>query len=493
MTDFRSIVTNRPKTATTYSLDDLDRLLHTPLEHKPVSQKRMIISETKAHASLENRWPLWLEADGRLLSDRQTKTAVECGKPKGKSMKNRFVWASALTLAVITTSQTQTLGQGVIYITTRAPQDTAASGEFINDEKGPGQCSPGDVGMGQVLGDYGYTSRLLLDKVLADLGGAWCSAPPASSLFLTPLNANFSPALIIYSGSSSSGDVGARNTSGIPVMIGEHAVLAERAGKPGDVHMYAHGDASTDPNQGTPASKYMVVVNTSHPIMQGIPLDALNRVKIWRDSYPEENAHVPTGGFANYEYRWCAIAASNAAPGTVVLGELEGTYFDGSGSSSTPPGPFLQDHFSVFAVNDAGGLLADATLNPARLVHIFSNETGSNDPRRVFNNLTDLGRVLFVRAAKWAMGETLTPYVPTGLIQTTMVSPNKLQLQWAGSAMKNYKVLATANLLGASDFSNWQTVVQDIPGIDPGVGPTSVKLDISNGPQYAFLRVVPMP
>ena len=36
----------------------------------------------------------------------------------------------------------------------------------------------------------------------------------------------------------------------------------------------------------------MKVLLPNHPIMQGIPLDAQNRVKIWRDPYPDENAHV---------------------------------------------------------------------------------------------------------------------------------------------------------------------------------------------------------
>jgi hypothetical protein len=45
-------------------------------------------------------------------------------------------------------------------------------------------------------------------------------------------------------------------------------------------------------------------------------------------------------------------------------------------------------------------------------------------------------------------------------------------------------------LLDLSNPANWQTVVQDIPGSN---GTVSVKLDISAGPQYAFLRVKPVP
>lgn len=151
---------------------------------------------------------------------------------------------------------------------------------------------------------------------------------------------------------------------------------------------------------------------------------------------------------------------------------------------------------SVFAVADVGAVLAFnanlgyAPTNDARLVHMFVNDTGSNNPRRIFNSLTDLGRVLFVRAAKWAMGETLEPYQPLGLIQTSMVGQSKLQLAWTGSASKSYKVLAIRDLAEASNISKWQTIVQDIPGTN---GTVSVKLDISAGPQYAFLRVQPVP
>lgn len=413
-------------------------------------------------------------------------------------MKHRFAWASAVALAVTITSQMETkaITNGVIVITTRANQDTAASAEYITNEKGPGMVSPGDVAMVELLGDHGYTCRLLLDKVLAATAGSWCSVPPNPFPWLETdlVDPNFAPALIIHSGTSAGADVMPRNTSGVPVMMGEHSDLADaERGNAGAIYMYSNGSQSTDPN-GTATSgpsKYMVVMNTSHPIMQGIPLDAQGRVKIWREPYPEENAHLPIGGFENYQYRWGAIPASNAAPATIVLGEMEGTTSSGSGTNNV-----LRDHFAVFAVADVGGILAFnanlgyAATNDARLVHIFANDTGSNNPRRIFNSLTDLGRVLFVRAAKWAMGETLTPYQPLGLIQTTMVSPSKIQLAWTGSATKNYKVLGTGNLLGASDHSNWQTLVQDIPGAD---GTVSVKLDISAGPQYAFLRVMPVP
>jgi hypothetical protein len=72
----------------------------------------------------------------------------------------------------------------------------------------------------------------------------------------------------------------------------------------------------------------------------------------------------------------------------------------------------------------------------------------------------------------------------------SQVNATQIRLSWQGSADKNYKVLATTNLQGPADFSNWQTIVQDIPGTN---GIISRKLDISKGPQYAFLRIAPMP
>jgi hypothetical protein len=405
-------------------------------------------------------------------------------------MKHHFTWVSALALGAsfICQVESRAITNGVIVITTRANQDTAAGSEYLTDEKGPGMVSPGDVAMVHLLGDYGYTCRLLLDRLVSSRAGGFCSTPPdpfpwspATGL----VNADFTPMLIIHSGSSAGADVPMRNTEGIPVMMGEHTDLGDRANV-GAIYMYSNGGASTDPN-GTATSgpsKYMKVINTTHPIMQGIPLDAQGRVKIWREPYPEENAYRPVGGFENYQYRWCAIPAAGAAPATTVLGLLDG-----------------QESFAVFAVAEAGGILATNTnpaspnvgiaeTNSARLVHIFVNDTGSNNPRRIFNSLTDLGRILFVRAAKWAMGETLTPYQSLGLIRISALGGQQIQLEWEGSASKNYKVLGTQNLLGPNNFSNWQTVAQDIPGSN---GTVSVKFDISNAAQIAFLRVAPMP
>jgi hypothetical protein len=403
-------------------------------------------------------------------------------------MKHRFAWASALALAVTVSSQVNTTGitNGVIFISTREPQDTAAGVEYFssnNGEPGPGMTSPGDVAMGALLADYGYSCRILLDRLLGDTAGSYVTTPPGRDTFMFPLNTNLAPMLLIVSGSSASAVIPfPTQTNGVPMMMGEHSGLGDRVlGGSGSTYMYTRGTQSTDPNGNAASgpSKYMKVINPTHPIMQGIPLDAQGRVKIFREPYPEELAHTPTTGRQNYEYRWCAIPASNAAPATTVLGVLDG-----------------QESYSVFAVAAIGGLLADnpnlgyAETNQVRLVHIFTNEQGSGGPRRVFLSLTDIARVIFVRAAKWAMGETLQPYQGIGLIDISLVGTKQIQLSWQGSASKNYKILATTNLLGPADFSNWQTVVQDIPGTN---GVVARRLDISAGPQYAFLRVAPMP
>jgi hypothetical protein len=407
-------------------------------------------------------------------------------------MKHRFAWASTLALAVAVGSPVRTTAatnNGVILISTRAPQDTAAGTEYTNDEKGPGMATPGDVAMASLLSDYGYSCRLVLDKILGDTAGGWLTAPPPRDSFLNPVDPNFTPILAIMSGSGGSTDTPPpTQTNGIPEMMGEHVCLGANGARPGSLYMYT-GTASNDPNQGNTTNLYMKVVNPTHPIMQGIPLDAQGRVKIFRDPYPQENAHIPTNssgavvGKLNYEFRWCTQDAAAAAPGTVILGVMAGeTSVDGTNRA-------------CFAVCDVGGLLAVnpnlgyAETNQVRLVQLFWNEQGSGGPRRVFNALTDLGKVLFVRAAKWAMGETLEPYQGLGLIDVSLVGPQQIQLSWQGHASQSYKIIGIADLQKANDITQWQTVAQDIPGIN---GIVSRRLDISQGAQYAFLRVAPM-
>src|SRR5439155_1620437 len=141
-----------------------------------------------------------------------------------------------------------------------------------------------------------------------------------SATFLNPVNTNMALDLIIMSGSGGSTDT-PPPPPGIPLMMGEHVCLGDRTDRQGSIFMYFNGSQSSDPNEGTGASKYMKVVAPNHPIMQGIPLDTQGRVKIFREQYPQEELHVPTGGKRNFEYRWCTQAVSNAAPCTTVSWE----------------------------------------------------------------------------------------------------------------------------------------------------------------------------
>jgi hypothetical protein len=395
-----------------------------------------------------------------------------------------------------------------------------------DDLKGPGVMTPGDTAAAVLLQDYGYSTRMVPEWLLREdlIDPADYRANLAAGNFIPPnyyadtaagipaaaapdyiyggaggptsdnwtaTNYLFSASLVIVSGSGGSADMPAPNKLGIPIAMGEHGCIGDTVRlATNSLFMFGNGGggANTTDLNGTTAANpdvlYMQVVMPDHPIMKGIPLDAQGRVKIWRDPYPEENAHVPTGGKVNWKYSWLTVnmdqnlgAPTTPAPGTVIIGLL---------ASDT--------NRVVFSVNPAGGELAPGAPSylstHGNFVQLFICERGSGDSRRAFCNLTDLGRVIFVRACKWAMGETLQPYVPLGLIQVSQVNATQIQLSWTGSAAKNYKVLGTRNLLGPADFTNWQTVAQDIHGLD---GTVSVKFDFSNAPQYAFLRVMPVP
>jgi hypothetical protein len=252
----------------------------------------------------------------------------------------------------------------------------------------------------------------------------------------------------------------------IPVMMGEHVTLGNNSGRPGSIYMY-NGTMSNDPNESGNATKYMKVLVPDHPILQGIPLDAAGRVKIFREQYPNEERNVPPGGRRNFEYRWCTQAAADAAAGTTVLGVLDD-----------------DNSRSCLAVVDVDGVLANDTMAPARLVHMFTNENGSGGSRRVFLALTDLGQIIFVRAAQWAMGETLTPYRPFQITQIQPAGPQNVMLSWESSTNHNYKIQASA------DFKNWLTVVEDLPGVE---GSLSRTLGIGSAPQTLFFRVAATP
>jgi hypothetical protein len=434
-------------------------------------------------------------------------------------MKNRFLWASAVALVVTVGSQVQTLGltNGFIVLSSRTAADalyrqiSSSSLYDADDFKGPGVFSPGDAAMATLLQDYGYSTRLvpewLLSTALVDSQGIYAGALPA---YFAPTgeapnwiyggaggptktgdtNNAYSAQLVIISGSGSSFDMPPPNTRGIPIIMGEHSCIGDRTLN-GNSSLYMYSAIQSGDVSGTALGnvQYMKVTTDgkAHPILQGIPLDAQDRVKIWRDPYPEENAHIPTGGKVNYLYSWLTVNLDPTlpvpvvvAPGTKVLGVL---------ASDNNRAVFaVMDKGGAFGLTIPGGPWGGLTTSPSRLVQLFVNERGSGDSRRAFNNLTDIGKVIFIRTCKWAMGETLQPYQPLGLIQVSKLSGSQIQLAWTGTVTKNYKILGTTDL-----FSNpwyWQTVAQDIKGLD---GTVTAKLDISAAPQYAFLRVAPMP
>jgi hypothetical protein len=320
-----------------------------------------------------------------------------------KNRANRIVWASALALAVTLSSQLETRAStnaGIILITARRQGDMSISRTDVDNIKGPGQISPGDVQMHSFLGDNGYSSRLVtvteLDAGYANPCDSHVGNP---TLFLTPgvgnpalSNANVK--LIIHTAAASVADNPNLGSFNIPQMTGEFGLIGNAAA--GSLFMYA-GEAASNPEAAV-AGKYMKVINPTHPIMQGIPLDAQGRVKMVRDAYPEENAHLPLAGKPNHEFYW-VNSASTPAAGTVVLAVMDN-----------------DTNRSCFAVADVGAVLADSSTNGRRLVHLPFGEQSSSNSRRTFNALTDMGKVIFLRAAKWAMGENLTPYQSLGIV-----------------------------------------------------------------------------
>ena len=376
-------------------------------------------------------------------------------------MKQQFAWTGALALAVIAATCAETRG-GVIMISTRAPQDTQTGTEFVTDEKGPGMVTPGDVAMAARLGDYGYSCRLILDKLLGPNAATYGQD---AQTFLKPVDPNMAVSLIIMSGSGGSADT-PPPPPGVPLMMGEHVCLGNNAGRVGSVFMY-NGTASTDPNEGTSATKYMKVIAPDHPIFAGIPLDAQSRIKIFREPYPEEEKYVPTGGKRNFEYRWCTQVKADAAAGVTVLGVLDGA-----------------EDRSCLAVVDKGGALANGQTSSARMVHLFINENGSGGSRRVFLALTEAGQLIFVRAAKWAMGEELQRFKPIRITDVRPAGGQNLKLSWESSAKSNYRILAS------TDLNEWQTVADDVVGTDGVLGHT---LAIGATAQSLFLRVGALP
>ncbi len=376
-------------------------------------------------------------------------------------MKKRFMLITVLAGACSVSALLEARA-GVILIATRKNQDTMYSSEHTSEEKGPGLTTPGDIAMAQLLGDHGYSCRVLLDALLNDnLGGS-------QATYLNPVDENMKIDLVIWSGSSASADVPAP-PAGVPLLMGEHVTLGNREDRVGSIFMY-NGQNSNDPNESSspPASKYMTIVATNHPIVQGIPLDAEGRVKIFREPYPDENAHVPMGGKANFEYRWCTQAVADAAPGTTILGVLDGA-----------------EDRACFAAVDKGGQLANGEAASARMVQMFTNEDGSGGARRVFLALTPWGRLLFARAVQWALGEELQPYQPLRILDVTAeAAAGKVTLTWPGSIHSNYQIHASADAMA------WQPVAIDIPG---AAGTITRTLDVSAAPSAVFFQVAALP
>ncbi|MCI0534854.1 MAG: hypothetical protein L0Z50_06475 [Verrucomicrobiales bacterium] len=370
-------------------------------------------------------------------------------------MRQQFAWAGVLALAITTTPFAETHA-GVIMISSRK-NICADQGADNLDEKGPGMTTPGDVAMSTLLGNYGYSCRFILDVLIG--------TDPAA--YLQPQDANLKIDLVIWSGSSSSADVPTPPPA-IPLMMGEHVTLGNNEARLGSIFMY-NGTGSNDPNESStqPATKYLKVIAPDHPIMAGIPLDAQGRVKIFREPYPDEEGHVPTGGKRNFEYRWCTQTRADAAAGTTVLAVLDGA-----------------EDRTCLAVVDQGGMLANGQAATARMVHMFTNENGSGGSRRVFLALTDLAQIIFVRAAKWAMGDEVPRYNAIRITEVKPAGAQSIKLSWEASARHNYKIQAS------TDLGLWQTVVEDITGADGLLSPT---LDLSAVPQSVFLRVARSP
>ena len=438
-------------------------------------------------------------------------------------MINKFAWAGVAALAVgtwvlpeakaaYTNLNGNVITNGTIIVTTRAAADghfflqSSSTLDDMDDNRGPGYA-PGDSAMCELLQDNGYSTKLLPDKALCYLNfsGSTCldvyGNPNNPQLYYTgfpgpanpaPFNELLTPMLVVISGSGSSADVAAPNTNGIPIVCGESSVLGASdtgpSGAPPASHaslcLYSHRSVS---NKTSPTTDglYMRVVNTNHPIVKGIPLDAQGRVKIFRDPYPDENAHVlPTGGLSNYQISWCCAnvdaGQSIPAPGLAIIGVLD-----------------TATNQVVLAVMERGGTLGDTTQDPAspwlnytsapsRLVHMFVNEQGGNNTRRCFNALTVWGRIIFLRACKWAMEEDLAPFQGLGVIDVSLNGPATIRVGWTGSSHKNYRID------GTTDFVNWVPIVDSITNNGEGARVTRT-LDIASAPQAIFMRVASLP
>lgn len=288
----------------------------------------------------------------------------------------------ALALASVATAQ-EPDHRGIVLVSSRIQAFEGHQGDP------PEGCTPGDVAMLLLLQNAGYRGKIAFDTFLesefieADARGDYVE-------------------IVIISGSSSSSNV-QKVEDGVPAMMGEHVTLAnpERAGYIG---FYGDGADTGDRNRwGSDTeglTQYMKIIDKEHPITVGIETDENGLVKILREPYPTEDQFngLPEGADTsqleykpNYEFAWPEANVSAAAPGTHVL--------------AVNP---LDETKSIFAVVEEGGELADGSTATARLIHYFVNENGSGGTQRRFMALNSTGRLLFLRAAQWAMGDPLT-------------------------------------------------------------------------------------
>ena len=443
-------------------------------------------------------------------------------------MKNRFGWAGALALAVGALSQVASNGaytnsngtiitNGTIIVTTRAAGDghfflqSSSAIDDMDDNRGPG-FSPGDSAMCELLQDNGYSPKLLPDKALSFYSYHVASGNPCQDVRGNPENPQLyydghsgpantatynellSAMLVVVSGSGSSSDAIQPNTNGVPIVVGESAILGASDFAIPDGHgehfLYSHRVSNNKANPVTDGL-YMQVLDPDHPIMKGIPLDAQGRVKIFRDPYPNEAAHVLPSGLPNYQISWCYadISSGNSvpAPGLHIIGVLANT------------DTAVNTNNVVFAVMERGRTLADTTQDPlspwhnytaapARMVHFFVNEQGSGNTRRAFNGLTVWGRILFLRACQWAMEEDLPPFQGLGIIDVSQVGPSTIRLGWTGSKNYNYRIDGTTTLVNPG----WIPVVDSITNNGEGVRVTRT-LNVASAPQAVFMRVAAYP
>lgn len=317
-------------------------------------------------------------------------------------MKSKVFTVGALAFAMIATPPivTVTAQNGVVVSLTRRHSDLSWTTRVREDPAGPGQSSPGDVGPLMFLQDHGYAGRVIVGVELnSSYMNAYLETDGNAAKYLVPTeDTNFTASLVYMSGSDNQKRMPNLRDIRVGVLCGEHGLLGPGTSD-GQLFMFENLAGVLSVND-YPAVRYMKVIEPDHPIMQGIPLDSEGRVKIVRDPYPQENAHIAEGGFSNWNFKWNIPLVEDAAEGTTVIGVLDGDQWR-----------------ACFSVADIGGLMADSSYTSNRLVHIPWQEGADPDPvNRSWQSTTTLAKVIFLRAAKWAMGETLTPYQSLGIV-----------------------------------------------------------------------------